>query len=87
MSHEWHAGYCNRLGKILSKNLPKYTMMSLLAQYSVGIVTGSYVDVLNNHLQIVQMTLFQSARLPPRKSGFDSRPGHVSLVTSSLGWR
>jgi hypothetical protein len=33
-------------------------MMSLLAQYSDGIVAVSYVNVLNSHLQIVQMTLF-----------------------------
>ncbi len=27
------------------------------------------------------------SRLPPRRPGFDSRPKHVSLWTSSLGWR
>ncbi len=34
------------------------------------------------------MAFFLSARLPPRRPGFDSRgPGHVSLGTTSLGWR
>jgi len=33
------------------------------------------------------MALFISARLPPRRPGFDSRPGHVRLGTYSLGWR
>jgi hypothetical protein len=32
------------------------------------------------------MALFRSARLPRRRRGFVSRPGHVSPVTSSLGW-
>ncbi len=49
------------------------------------LVARSYVP--NSYCQAVRMSLFQRARLPPRRLGFDSRPGHINPETSSLVWR
>jgi hypothetical protein len=51
-----------------------------------GILTGhvAYVDVPNSFYKLFE----QSACLPLRRRlGFDSQPRHVSIGTSSLGWR
>jgi hypothetical protein len=53
--------------------------------FKQSLIAGSYVDVPNSNNQAARMALFKSARLPQRRPGFDSRPGHVSLWTSSLG--
>jgi hypothetical protein len=40
-----------------------------------------------NKIQAVRMALFKSARLPPWRPGFDSRPGHAVMGPASLEWR
>jgi hypothetical protein len=56
-----------------------FEMANLSSRGNIATVTGSYVDVPNKY-RAVGMVLFQSARLPPWRPGFDSRPVHFSLV-------
>jgi hypothetical protein len=48
---------------------------------------GSYVDVPNTIIKLFKWIFSRVLATNWRRPGFDSRPGHVSLGTSSLGWR